>query len=137
MQNTNEAMPTAKRGGHTVKNDVIFILALLVTVSILGLIYYLIGGEGDKVIVTVGGEFYAEYSLSDDITVEIKTDIGSNTLLISNGEARITDASCPDGICEGHKPVSRSGESIVCLPNKVVVTVEKTATDDPDLVIGG
>ena len=130
-------MPTAKRGGHTVKNDLIFILALLLTVSIFGLIYYLAGGEGDTVTVTLGGEFYAEYSLSSEITVEIKSELGTNTLVIENGTARVVDASCPDGVCERHRPISRSGESIVCLPNELAVTVTKTKADGPDVVIGG
>lgn len=137
MQNANESMPTAKRGGHTIKNDLIFILALLAIVSLFGLIYYFSGGEGDTVTVTVGGKLYAEYSLSDEISVEIKSELGTNTLVIKDGTALITDASCPDGICERHKPISRNGESIVCLPNEVVVTVEKTADDGADVVVGG
>ena len=33
-------------------------------------------------------------------------------------------ADCPDQICVNHRPVSRNGESIICLPNEVVVSVK-------------
>ena len=48
----------------------------------------------------------------------------TNTLEIRDGCADMTDADCPDKICVNQKAVSRPGETIVCLPNKVVVEVE-------------
>ena len=85
--------------------------------------------------VTVDGKFYGEYSLEQNRTVEIKTENGYNILVIENGTAYVKDASCPDGICVNHRPISKSGESIICLPNKVVVS---SKADDnvltPDIV---
>ena len=42
------------------------------------------------------------------------------------------EADCPDLICVHHKPISRQGESIVCLPHKVIVEVtgEESAQED-------
>ncbi len=55
------------------------------------------------------------------------TDLNSgswyNVLLIKDGQASMTEADCPDLICVHHKPVSREGETIVCLPHKLVVEV--------------
>ena len=39
------------------------------------------------------------------------------------------DADCPDKLCEYQNAISQSGETIVCLPNKVIVIV---AGDDED-----
>jgi len=91
-------------------------------------------GEGDSVIVTVDGELWAEFPLREDRTVEIKTDRGVNLLVIRDGKAEIESASCPDGICSAHRAISRDGESIICLPNKVVVTVRATQDDAPDVI---
>jgi len=52
------------------------------------------------------------------------TDSGKNVLVIENGEASIKSATCPDKICVSHRKISKSGETIVCLPNKVVVEIE-------------
>lgn len=105
------------------RNDIITIAALVLISVLVGLGFYLLRDVGDTVTVTVDGERYGEYPLSDDRSVEIISERGRNVLIIKNGEAFVEDASCPDGICVSHKPISRDGESIVCLPNKVVVTV--------------
>lgn len=135
--NNEKNAPTADCGGRKHKNDMIFIAALLIAVMLFGAIYYFCRGEGDAVTVTVDGVLFGEYSLSTDRTVEIQTGEHQdqlNLLVIENGQARVVEASCPDGICAAHKPISRSGESIVCLPHRVVVTVKATDPDAPDII---
>ena len=128
--------PAASRGGRRIRNDVIFIAALLLIVCLLSAGYLLLRREGDRVEVTVDGEVFGVYSLSEDRRVEITVGNNRNVLIIENGEAYVTDASCPDGICAGHRPINKTGESIVCLPHKVVVTVKSAeAQDQPDIVV--
>lgn len=118
------------------KNDVIFIVAVMLAVIIFGLCYFLMRGEGDVVVVTVDGELYGEYPLDVDTVVEIRSGDGVNVLVIRDGEAHVEEASCPDGICSQHKPISKSKESIVCLPNKVVISVRRSTPDDsPDIIL--
>ena len=49
---------------------------------------------------------------------------GKNHLVIHDGCARIEEADCPDKLCVKQGTVSESGESVVCLPNRVVVAVK-------------
>ena len=88
---------------------------------------------------TVDGKEFGSYLLEEDVRVEIRTgaaDEELNVLVIKDGEAFVETATCPDGICAGHKPISREGESIVCLPHKVVITVYVTEDKDtPDIVV--
>ena len=49
---------------------------------------------------------------------------GQNHLVIQDGCARIEEADCPDKLCVKQGTVSESGESLVCLPNRVVVAVK-------------
>ena len=115
------------------KNDLIFIAMLLAAVIFLGALYYACRGEGESVSVRVDNEFFGEYSLSDDAQIELHSAGGYNLLVIKDGKASIEKASCPDGICSSHRPISREGESIVCLPNKVVVTVNKETDRNVDI----
>lgn len=117
------------------RNDLILIAVLLTAVIIGGLCLWLTGGEGDTVTVTVDGEVYGVYPLSQPCEEVITTSRGTNTLVIRDGKAMVTEADCPDGICAGHHPIHRNGESIVCLPHKVVVTVSTADTDAPDIVV--
>lgn len=111
------------------KNDVILI-ALLLVVALLtagGMRIWQMNNTKDtaNVVVTIDGEVYGTYPLSKDRTERIELPDGSyNILVISDGYADVTEASCPDQICVKHNHIRYSKESIVCLPNKVVVTVE-------------
>lgn len=104
------------------KNDFVLIgIIILLAVSILGY-HFLKDRDGDAfVVITVDGKAYGTYDLSADQTVDIN---GTNTLVIKDGTADMQDAGCPDKLCVHQKAISRDGESIICLPNKIVVTIE-------------
>ena len=61
------------------------------------------------------------------------TDGATNTVRIRGGRVSVCAASCPDGLCVRHRAVSRAGESIICLPNRVVVTVDGAADVDAEV----
>lgn len=117
------------------KNDMIFLgVLLLVCIAVL-LVFSL--GSGDKsgyVTVTRDGNAYGRYLLSEDQTVEITDDEKhvTNILVISDGEADMTEADCPDKLCVHQKPIRKAGENIVCLPNRIVVQVERAGEDGLD-----
>ena len=121
------------------KNDIILIavLALIAFVSYIGIGFF--QGANTKTgvaVVTIDGEEYGRFPLAVDTTERIELPDGSyNILEIRDGEADITDASCPDGICVNHRAVSKRGESIVCLPNKVAVEIENGEESDIDFVV--
>ena len=106
-----------------------FLILVILLCGALGILaWQLLGTEGDVVVISVDGKTVATYPLSEDRQIELTTGIdgaGRNLLVIREGQAEILDASCPDGICVDHHPISREGESIVCLPNRLVVTVCK------------
>ena len=117
-----------------VKNDIILIAALVVLAVVAGAALLLFKPEGDTVSVSVSGEVVAEYPLSEDLEVEIKSGEGYNVLVIKDGKARVERASCPDGICAAHRPISLDGQSIICLPNEVVVEVHAEESDELDVI---
>lgn len=82
--------------------------------------------DADSIEVTVDGKTVAEYSLLHDGEYTVPT-VGY-ILSIRNGEARITESDCPDGICRDMH-ISHSGGQIVCLPAKLRVAPKKRTTD--------
>ncbi len=88
-----------------------------------------------KAVVTVDGKEYGTYNLNKDQTIEIKKKTTvTNVLVIADGEIFMQDATCPDKLCEKQGRKSRDKETIVCLPNKVVVTVVSDETTGIDSV---
>jgi hypothetical protein len=119
------------------RSDIIFIGGLLVVCLFVFVIYKCFFGEaGSEVKITVDGEEYGTYSLYEDKTVSICDESGevTNTLVISGGKADMTEADCPDKLCVKQKAISAENENIVCLPNRVVVTV--TGSQDEDALDG-
>lgn len=86
-------------------------------------------GNKNVIEVKVDGVVRGRYSLSEDREVELN---GTNHLVIQDGKADITDAKCPDKVCVKQKPISKTGESLVCLPNKVIVTVVEGEENELD-----
>lgn len=76
--------------------------------------YYLVTYRGD----TAGVEYFA-------YKPELKLAEGAsyNLISVSDGRVVVEAADCKDQICVRHKPVSSRGESIICLPHRLVVEI--------------
>ena len=61
---------------------------------------------------------------SDSLYENKMVKLAGNTVEIKNGKVRVSTADCKNQICVNHKPISKKGESIICLPNKVLAEVE-------------
>ena len=101
-------------------------------------------GSGAKVVIESGGDLYARYPLAEDRTVvvpapkQVASDAPAadpdseasaqydyyNVVVISGGTVSVTEASCKNQVCVKHGVITRPGESIVCLPNRLVVRIE-------------
>lgn len=120
------------------KKEVIFIAVLVVSGLALLIGMLLFSKEGGQVVVTVSGNEVASFSLDEDRTYLIEgKDGGTNLLIIQDGKAHMESASCPDGLCINMGKIHAAGQSIICLPNEVVVSVEKSqpSADDVDIVV--
>ena len=58
------------------------------------------------------------------------------TVEIADGMVNVTDSDCPNHDCQHTPPISRAGESIVCLPAQIVIHLEGAPADGPDVVVG-
>ena len=110
---------------HRIRNDLILIGTLLV-IALAAFIFVKINkSAGDYAVVYVDTVEEARFSLSEDTEYEINgANGGINTLVISNGSAFLEDADCPDRLCVKQGSISNVGESIICLPHKVVIAIE-------------
>ncbi len=112
--------------------DVIVIVAiLLISVSLL-LIMTLTKKEGAVAVVEIDGKTVVEYSLS--VNGEYSLNNGTNVLVIENGQAYLNYSNCPDHTCEITGKIHYVGQTIVCLPNKLSITVKGNAEGGVDLV---
>ena len=100
----------------------IIVVASLLLLSLLALLFItLTRKEGAAVEITVNGDVVAPYSLFKNGEYELNG--GTNTLVIENGVAYMDYSSCPDHVCERKGKIRYAGQTIVCLPNKLTVTI--------------
>ena len=117
------------------RNDIILGLAVIILAAGIWLATELLKEDGSFAVVTVNGSETARYSLSEDAEIRLESENGGfNVLVIKNGKADITEASCPDHVCVDQRAISRTGEAITCLPNKTVITVDGEEEADIDFV---
>ena len=121
-----------KAARQTLKHDLILIAALLLISLLLFAVFRLLGGSGAWAVVKVDGKEIARYPLSKDGRFELNG--GSNILVIEGGTARVVEADCPDKLCVRQGAISRTGEAIVCLPNRLTVTIIGAQSTDIDAI---
>lgn len=120
-----------KRDGRR-KNDLLLLAAFLAAGGIIALILFLggSGGGGRYAEVRVSGKTVMTLPLDRDAEIDIEGyGGGTNHLVIEDGKAWISEASCPDGLCVKMGKIGRNGQSVVCLPNRVVVEITE---DQPE-----
>ena len=103
------------------KLDIIVIVSLLLLSAVVLIATTLSRQGGASVEITVDGELVGTYSLGTDAVYELNG--GTNILTVSGGVAYMSDSNCPDHTCENTGRVKYVGEMIVCLPNRITVTV--------------
>ena len=115
------------------KWDIILITAALLAAGVFLLCINVFSTAGEYAVVEVNGETVVQLSLAEDTVydIEIENEV-TNTLKIENGEAKMISADCPDKICVKHRSISKNNESIICLPNKVIITIVSDAESDID-----
>lgn len=132
MSVKDQSQDTQKKGK---KKEVVLLVVVFIIIAIVAVVFYgKTKAEGSEAIVTIDGKEYGRYDLSKDARIPIEIDgAKTNYLVIENGAADMIEADCPDQLCVNMKAISKDGETIVCLPNKVVVEVESdTEVSDLD-----
>ncbi len=114
------------------KLDILLLCGILLAAAALWLVLRP-GGEGAWAVVSVDGEISARYPLDVDRTVTIGEG-NYNVLQISDGQAAVIDANCGDLTCVHMGRISRQGESIVCLPHRLVISISGGETSGFDAV---
>lgn len=104
------------------KNDwKLLILVGIIVAAICGMRFFIGDRDAGYVTVRIDGEIAETYTLSEDKVVKLNG--GTNTMKIERGKVDMTDADCPDKLCVHQKAISKNNESIICLPNKIVIQV--------------
>lgn len=126
-------------GEAMTKRDMILLVSVVMAAAVMSFFWKaaVIDSSG-KLVIMSDGKLYGEYSLFENRTIEIETDLGYNKIVIKDKSAYMEMADCPDGYCMTYKPITATNQSIVCLPHRLVVQVEnggKVKKSEPDITV--
>lgn len=113
------------------RNDLLLGAGLLLAALCIWCVIFFVQKNGSKeglmVVVTVDGEEYYSGLLAGENQQAERREIdidGHNKVVIENGEVLMEEADCPDKLCISQGKISRTGQTIICLPNKTMVTIK-------------
>ncbi|MDW2798815.1 NusG domain II-containing protein [Clostridium boliviensis] len=107
------------------KKEVILIVTILAISFLLLIVNRFIFSKPARYLeITVDGNHYETLDLNQDTEILVKGyQGGTNRIVIQNGKVHVSDASCPDKICIHQGTIEQTGESIVCLPNRMIAQI--------------
>lgn len=103
------------------------LVVILVVLACSFSVTWLFASNGTQyAVVYVNGAEYGRYNLEEtqSRTVEVTTEFGRNVVVIDNKNVWISDTTCKDKVEVNAGKINHSGQSLVCLPNRLVVTIE-------------
>lgn len=101
--------------------DLILAGSVCLLAVLIGLCLWLFVPKGKVAVIRVDGDEVECLDLAEDTEITVN---GTHKVIIRDGDVWVESAPCRDRICVKHQPISREGETIVCLPYALTVTVE-------------
>ena len=79
--------------------------------------------KGLHVVVEIKGQQIYSVPLSEDNELVASSELGENIIEIKGGSVSVKEADCPNQICVHTVPITAPGQSIICLPHRMVVSI--------------
>ena len=110
------------------------VLIIVLGVSVLGslLIFRNLGSHGKFAAVYVGKEQIYRLSLSVDREIIVQGPLGESIIKVENNHVFISEAPCPYKTCMKMGRINRTGETIICIPNRIILKIEGDADRELD-----
>ena len=108
------------------KKDLLFIAAILLAAGLAFLFFRPQPSESlSRAEISVDGKTVMELDLSEDQVLTVDgAGGGYNRIQVRDGAVSVLEASCPDKVCVHTGTVRYPGETIVCLPNRMIAKVK-------------
>lgn len=117
----------------TKKRDIV-LAAVLLIIGIAGVLIVKYGLKpGSTADVYIDDKLVQMLDLSVDDVYTFQSDKGSNTVEVRDGAVSMKSADCPDKVCVRMGAKSRNGETITCLPHKLVIEVHGGQEQEVDI----
>lgn len=116
------------------RNDRILIFSLVAIASFSFVKLFFVSNEGREALIKVGNGPVQRVSLKTDRRINLEGEKGRVVIEIKEGRVRAVESSCFQKICVNTGWINKPDQNIICLPNKVLVTIEGKESPKIDAV---
>lgn len=104
--------------------DIIFILCLC-SIFLFFIVFRLFFTDKSPktIVIEVNNSLYKACSIEKNGLLEIDGKSGKTIVEIQGKKVRIKKSSCPNQICVKTGWISKPGDTIICLPNKIIIKI--------------
>ena len=110
------------------KKDIMLIFSLLI-ISLAGFAFIHFRSQGNQTAtaeISVNGQVVQRIDLKKIVqqtSYTVQGPLGNTLIQVKPGEARIIDSPCPDKICVRMGWIKLPGQSAICIPNRVILSI--------------
>ena len=90
--------------------------------------------KGEEVSIFIDNREVYRFSLFESKTFSIQGMIGETLIQINQGQIWVEKAPCPHQICKNMGKISHSGETIVCIPNRILIQINGRSHNQVDSI---
>ena len=115
------------------KNYFKLIFIVLIIIVILFLIYFFTNEKSNKALVYHGTDLILTIDLSIDNEYVVNGDNGEVVIKVENNKIKVDEENSPYHLCSKQGYISNTNESIVCLPNRIIIELPKDDSIDTEV----
>lgn len=105
------------------KTDFLLLLGLLLLGMLSVVLVLLYSGSMQTVEISVNGQLYGSYPLSQNRIVTVETEFGRNVVKIADHGVSVTESDCTGHDCIRFGSITKRGQVIMCLPHRLIVSI--------------
>ena len=115
------------------KRDLLLIIIILVLAGVVWIWANVFQtNAGGRLLISVDNQEYGIFDLSEKRTIAIGD---TNVCRIEDGVVSMTQADCPDKVCVHSAGISKTGQTIICMPNRVVLEITAGDANQIDTMV--
>lgn len=111
------------------KNDIKLLIIILIIISILFIIYFLNSKKANIAYVYYENDLILTINLSINQIYEVNGENGPVKIEVLNNQIRVIEENSPRHLCSKQGFISNAGQSIICLPNKIIIELPNNEID--------
>ena len=106
------------------KNDIFLILTILIFATIGFIFVFSNQKDGSQVVVYYKNEIVLNVPITENNIYHVDGSLGDVVIEVNNNKVRVNEENSPRHLCSNQGWISNSYESIICLPNQIVINIE-------------